>query len=307
MIKKRNPFPIAAVFFLLNLVGSIFRTWSVSNVINRFLWQLPSGLRGSWLVGILMRWVGYSSYPVNFLWVLSFLFLMVLCIALFIKRRNVFLIVALGLQCLIPLYNWGDNLLSVISNIEYLGMKYQTVSLLTSTLTLCAVLIMLFIAIANIQKKSGPSKLAGIANKLWFLPGVLKVLHTLPWCVYYLNLYSWNRALARDLVVLNIMDTIVPTVAWLMLGLWFKQCWKAEVAAVQAAQEAYIPAQPVYQEPVYEAPVYEEPVYVAPAEPAPAAAPQKTTDELREYKQLLDDGVITQEEFDAKKKQLLGL
>ena len=29
--------------------------------------------------------------------------------------------------------------------------------------------------------------------------------------------------------------------------------------------------------------------------------------ELQKYKQLLDSGVITQEEFDAKKKQLLGL
>jgi len=32
-----------------------------------------------------------------------------------------------------------------------------------------------------------------------------------------------------------------------------------------------------------------------------------TTEQLRKYKSLLDDGVITQEEFDAKKKQLLGL
>lgn len=32
-----------------------------------------------------------------------------------------------------------------------------------------------------------------------------------------------------------------------------------------------------------------------------------TADEIAKYKQLLDDGVITQEEFDAKKKQLLGL
>lgn len=31
------------------------------------------------------------------------------------------------------------------------------------------------------------------------------------------------------------------------------------------------------------------------------------TDELKKYKDLLDSGVITQEEFDAKKKQLLGL
>ena len=30
-------------------------------------------------------------------------------------------------------------------------------------------------------------------------------------------------------------------------------------------------------------------------------------DEIREYKKLFDEGIITQEEFDAKKKQLLGL
>lgn len=30
-------------------------------------------------------------------------------------------------------------------------------------------------------------------------------------------------------------------------------------------------------------------------------------DELKKYKQMLDDGTITQEEFEAKKKQLLGL
>ena len=30
-------------------------------------------------------------------------------------------------------------------------------------------------------------------------------------------------------------------------------------------------------------------------------------DEILKYKELMDDGIITQEEFDAKKKQLLGL
>lgn len=39
---------------------------------------------------------------------------------------------------------------------------------------------------------------------------------------------------------------------------------------------------------------------------APAAAPS-AADELKKFKELLDMGVISQEEFDAKKKQLLGL
>lgn len=34
---------------------------------------------------------------------------------------------------------------------------------------------------------------------------------------------------------------------------------------------------------------------------------QSNADELKKYKELLDSGVISQEEFDAKKKQLLGL
>lgn len=42
---------------------------------------------------------------------------------------------------------------------------------------------------------------------------------------------------------------------------------------------------------------------------SPVQVVQKTSaaDELKKFKELLDMGVITQEEFDAKKKQLLGL
>ena len=36
-------------------------------------------------------------------------------------------------------------------------------------------------------------------------------------------------------------------------------------------------------------------------------SPQSNADELKKYKDLYDSGVISQEEFDAKKKQLLGL
>lgn len=35
--------------------------------------------------------------------------------------------------------------------------------------------------------------------------------------------------------------------------------------------------------------------------------PLSNADEIKKYKELLDMGVITQDEFDAKKKQLLGL
>jgi predicted Zn-dependent peptidase len=38
-----------------------------------------------------------------------------------------------------------------------------------------------------------------------------------------------------------------------------------------------------------------------------STTPASNADELKKFKELLDAGVITQEEFDAKKKQLLGL
>lgn len=43
------------------------------------------------------------------------------------------------------------------------------------------------------------------------------------------------------------------------------------------------------------------------AKNAPASAGVSTADELKKFKELLDVGAITQTEFDAKKKQLLGL
>lgn len=40
---------------------------------------------------------------------------------------------------------------------------------------------------------------------------------------------------------------------------------------------------------------------------SPVSQAPSSADELKKYKDLLDSGVISQEEFDAKKKQLLGL
>ena len=43
------------------------------------------------------------------------------------------------------------------------------------------------------------------------------------------------------------------------------------------------------------------------AAPAPVVQAPSAADEIRKFKELLDMGAITQEEFDAKKKQILGL
>jgi hypothetical protein len=51
----------------------------------------------------------------------------------------------------------------------------------------------------------------------------------------------------------------------------------------------------------------EQPQYVEQAPAAPAAAEPDYTAELEKLAQLRDQGVITAEDFEAKKKQLLGI
>jgi hypothetical protein len=52
----------------------------------------------------------------------------------------------------------------------------------------------------------------------------------------------------------------------------------------------------------------EEPGEAAAAAPAPAAAPEpEYVGELERLSQLRDQGIITNEDFEAKKKQLLGI
>ena len=51
----------------------------------------------------------------------------------------------------------------------------------------------------------------------------------------------------------------------------------------------------------------EEPAEAAAAAPAPAANEPEYVGELERLSQLRDQGIITNEEFEAKKKQLLGI
>jgi hypothetical protein len=53
--------------------------------------------------------------------------------------------------------------------------------------------------------------------------------------------------------------------------------------------------------------VYADEAYAQQSAPPPAAAPPDYTAELERLAKLRDDGVITAEDFEAKKKQLLGI
>jgi hypothetical protein len=75
-----------------------------------------------------------------------------------------------------------------------------------------------------------------------------------------------------------------------------------KVAANQAAK-----AQAAAPPPVAEAPVAAPPVAEAPAAPAAGGLTDELIDQLKKLGELRDAGILTDEEFQAKKGQLLGI
>ena len=102
---------------------------------------------------------------------------------------------------------------------------------------------------------------------------------------------------------------------WFLVAPLTKQKNSDKFAEVYSAQRL-LPAG--YQPPV---PVYEADPQIAPLNmtatvetPAPAPSVPKAAsfddssmEAMRKYKQLLDEGIITQDEFDSKKKEILGI
>lgn len=94
---------------------------------------------------------------------------------------------------------------------------------------------------------------------------------------------------------LLIVTYILAIIAFLLYCSSVRAGYKAVEASERAVQQA------VYETPTQAFAYDRQPNLVASSRSANA------TDEIKKYKELLDMGAITQEEFDAKKKQLLGL
>lgn len=112
-----------------------------------------------------------------------------------------------------------------------------------------------------------------------------------------------ERKVNADVATLSLILAIfgVGFISYILMQMKINEICKAPVPVVVQ--------QPVYARPVYAQPVAQQPVYARPvAQPAVTPAPaQDKAAELKKYKELLDSGAITQEEYDAMKKKILGL
>lgn len=127
------------------------------------------------------------------------------------------------------------------------------------------------------------TKKAKITKVLWFVPGAITLMNCLINWIRIIRTYqspNW----------INVMINLIQIATFILIGLWLKEDYVATEEKDDPKINTYAAFNP----------------HAVDSNLAKAAS-VGGADKLKTYKELLDSGVITQEEFDAKKKQILGL
>ncbi|MBR4344689.1 MAG: SHOCT domain-containing protein [Lachnospiraceae bacterium] len=247
---------------------------------------------------------------------------------LIIGKLHYGLLVPLLLQGIGLLANW-------ISSIVYFYKIYGDftgniilISNFFQMIPLIALIIAIIICIQNIKQ----------SNKSHFITCILPaILRTIVTIIIFLDSYE---SFKEDQAVLSVIIYILSLLAFIMLGIWLyvstipsnngfatnqfdeqfftqsvdNQQYFQQPYAVQYApqydqqstmQQPYI-QQPTIQEPIQQ-PTIQQSTLQQPETPQQRLAAQYEAEAIKTYKELLDNGMITQEEYDLKKKQILGI
>ena len=137
-------------------------------------------------------------------------------------------------------------------------------------------------------------------SKVWFLPIILFLAIKPFILINTISNDNYLRPTVIDGIALFsfLISTAVFAVTVILLCKWYKKV----IASISNEPVYTAPVQPTYVQPVY-TPV--QPVYT-PVQPVPQMN-EVSAAVLKEYQQLLTDGKITVEEYEAKRKQLLNL
>ena len=153
---------------------------------------------------------------------------------------------------------------------------------ITSIIYLVASILLLAIVFSALKEKYN-------LPHFWYLPAILYAISFIivifKDCQYYMDEYSCSTLgeVFKDGFIefeWILMWGIIPAVAYALVGLWLK---------------------------VADRPPIPKPVNAAPAASPSCPSQAEVIERLKEYKSLLDCGAITEEEFQEKKRNLLGL
>lgn len=284
--KPELPFTVSSIFFIIITMLKLF-----SNYI------LPEMFGGA----------HYVSAESTIYMAVTF----VLAIFLIIKRFFVVNTIFIGILAAFESY-WL---------ISYLSDGYSDILYFISSLCASVSWILIFIISIGAATKSS---FKGI-GKVWFVPVLLQ------FTVLPVSLYNYLNSIIYQITVIDYYDSfslwiirsvlslilyIMNIIAFTLLCKWYGRVIGDQRQALEAdySEPAYaqpVCVQPVYEQPVYAQPAQEQPIYAEPAQPIqPDNTDRDASDlaaELEKYKNLYEKGLITQDEYRAKRAQLLNL
>lgn len=155
---------------------------------------------------------------------------------------------------------------------------------ITSIIYLVASILLLAIVFSALKEKYN-------LPRFWYLPAILYAISFIivifKDCQYYMNEYPSLYSTAGEVFkyggikfVRILMWGIIPAAAYALVGLWLKVADHSPIS---------------------------KPVNAVPAASPNRPSQAETIERLKEYKSLLDCGAITEEEFQEKKRNLLGM
>ena len=217
---------------------------------------------------------GYSVYGiVDFL--LSFSAFILLIIGASLRRRNI-----------IPII--GSSILILVDTIG-IAMKFYELFAAIRLITPIALLIISIVAFAKCESRL--NKFLGV------LPFLIYLITTMLCLIFPILIYGAGFG------IISLASTIISLIfvggLYLLIGLLLVK--NPPATAKNVAYQYTAPATPVQNAYNPQANNY----YAEPAQPVPPT--QSIADEIIKLKSLMDQGIITPEEFEAKKKELLNI
>jgi hypothetical protein len=194
--------------------------------------------------------------------------------------------------------------------VDILWEEYTLDSLLYMVVAIAVLILVIYNFIPKLNSKAGK-----ITKRLWFIPAIIMLI-----CIFLYKygvydssmsdeerLHTFQRLYPNYVVYLiktfSILD-VSPVVAFATFGLWLKMRVRhcSCVPCVEENENIELDSTPILEEDVDTANIDEVMVTQKPIVKSTLA----DMDKLEKYKELFDAGIISQEEFDIKKKQLLG-
>lgn len=206
---------------------------------------------------------------------LFWLTLLTMVVFIFIKKIQLVPTICTGMLMLFAIYDFVGMFNYAVGN---------ELSIVTLFFRVLAYMLLTMIAIGSVTKRG----FKGVGY-IWFIPMILWLLSLLFDFVDIIDVLDGGSGMWLGYFLLQFLADIFYTVAFCLLCKWFGAVIRNQREALSAPARQYTrqAAAPTY---------------------APAAASDTSTDEqLKKYQNYLMAGVITEEEYEAKRKQILGL